>query len=85
MEVYLICLATALIGGLLLSRLTKLIHLPAVTAYLVAGLLLGPFVWSVLHRCIEAARVGLQHFGAGGDIKHRHPNGLGLYCVYHRQ
>ncbi len=44
MEVYLICLATALIGGLLLSRLTKRMNLPAVTAYLVAGLLLGPFV-----------------------------------------
>ena len=44
MGVYLICLATALIGGLMLSRLTKLINLPAVTAYLVAGLLLGPFV-----------------------------------------
>lgn len=44
MEIYLICLASALIGGLLLSRLTKLLNLPAVTAYLVAGLLLGPFV-----------------------------------------
>ncbi len=43
METYLICLAVALIGGLMLSRLTKLIHLPAVTAYLVAGLILGPF------------------------------------------
>ena len=43
METYLICLASALIGGLMLSRLTKLFHLPAVTAYLVAGLLLGPF------------------------------------------
>ena len=43
MEIYLICLATALIGGLMLSRLTKLLNLPAVTAYLVAGLLLGPF------------------------------------------
>ena len=43
MERYLICLAIALVGGLLLSRLTKLLHLPAVTAYLVAGLLLGPF------------------------------------------
>ena len=43
METYLICLATALIGGLMLSRLTKLLNLPAVTAYLVAGLLLGPF------------------------------------------
>ena len=43
METYLICLAAALIGGLMLSRLTKLLNLPAVTAYLVAGLLLGPF------------------------------------------
>ena len=43
MATNLICLAAALIGGLLLSRLTKLLHLPAVTAYLVAGLLLGPF------------------------------------------
>ncbi|MBE6949863.1 MAG: sodium:proton antiporter [Ruminococcaceae bacterium] len=43
METYLICLAAALVGGLLLTRVTKLMHLPAVTAYLVAGLLLGPF------------------------------------------
>ena len=43
METYLICLAVALVGGLLLTRLTKRLHLPAVTAYLVAGLLLGPF------------------------------------------
>ena len=46
MEIYLICLALALVGGLLLSRLTKLMHLPAVTAYLVAGLLLGLSVWA---------------------------------------
>ena len=44
MEIYLICLAVALIGGLMLSRLTKRLHLPAVTAYLVAGLVLGPFL-----------------------------------------
>ncbi len=43
MEIYLICLAVAMVGGLMLSRLTKLVHLPAVTAYLLAGLLLGPF------------------------------------------
>ena len=39
-----ICLAAALIGGLMLSRLTKKLGLPAVTAYLVAGLALGPFL-----------------------------------------
>jgi Kef-type K+ transport system membrane component KefB len=48
MEISLICLAVALVGGLMLSRLTKLIHLPAVTAYLVAGLLLGPFCLGAL-------------------------------------
>lgn len=36
-------LSTALLGGLLLSRLAKKVHLPAVTAYLIAGVLLGPF------------------------------------------
>ena len=43
METYLLCLAAAMVGGLMLTRVTKLMHLPAVTAYLVAGLLLGPF------------------------------------------
>jgi len=48
METYLICLAAAMIGGLMLSRVTKLLSLPAVTAYLVAGLLLGPFCLGAL-------------------------------------
>ena len=48
MEISLICLAVALVGGLMLSRVTKLFHLPAVTAYLVAGLLLGPFCLGAL-------------------------------------
>ena len=43
MEIYLICLAIALLGGLMLTRMTKMFNLPAVTGYLVAGLLLGPF------------------------------------------
>ena len=43
METYLICMALAIVCSLLLSRLTKKLKLPAVTAYLVAGLLLGPF------------------------------------------
>ena len=39
----LICLSVALLAGLLLSRLAKLLQLPAVTAYLIAGVLIGPF------------------------------------------
>ena len=54
MEFDLICLTIAIIGGLMFSRLTKLLHLPAVTAYLVAGLLLGPY-------CLGA--LGLPGFG----------------------
>lgn len=38
----LLSLATALLAGLLLSRVVKLIKLPAVTAYLIAGILIGP-------------------------------------------
>lgn len=49
MEIYLICLAAALVGGLMFSRVTKLLHLPAVTAYLVAGLILGPFFLGALN------------------------------------
>ena len=39
----LLCLSTALLVGLLLSRLAKFVELPAVTAYLIAGVLIGPF------------------------------------------
>ena len=42
--VILLTLSIALLAGLFLSRLAKKIHLPAVTAYLVAGILVGPYV-----------------------------------------
>ena len=56
MEQMLICLSIALIAGLLMSRLVKAVNLPAVTSYLVAGLLLGPFV---------LGRLGLSGLGIG--------------------
>lgn len=40
----LISLSVALLSGLLLSRLAKLVRLPAITAYLVAGVLIGPYI-----------------------------------------
>jgi Kef-type K+ transport system membrane component KefB len=40
----LLTLAIAIFAGLMLSRLAKLVKLPAVTAYLVAGILVGPYV-----------------------------------------
>jgi len=52
----LICLSVSLIAGLLMSRLAKALNLPAVTAYLVTGLLLGPFA---------LGRLGLSGYGIG--------------------
>jgi len=40
----LLCLSIALFVGLMLSRLAKICQLPAVTAYLVAGILVGPYL-----------------------------------------
>ena len=37
------CLSVALFAGLMLSRVAKIFKLPAVTAYLVAGILIGPY------------------------------------------
>ncbi len=50
----LLSISFAMLVGLMLSRLAKLISLPAVTAYLVAGILVGPF-------CIGA--LGIEGFG----------------------
>ncbi len=38
----LLCISVALVVGLLMTRLLKRLHLPDVTAYLIAGVLLGP-------------------------------------------
>ena len=50
----LLSLSIALFAGLMLSRLAKILKLPAVTAYLVAGILVGPF-------CLGA--IGFDGFG----------------------
>ncbi|MBE6759766.1 MAG: sodium:proton antiporter [Ruminococcaceae bacterium] len=39
----LLCLSIAMAAGLLVSRVTKKLGLPSVTAYLVAGILVGPY------------------------------------------
>ena len=61
----LLSLSIALLSGLLLSRLAKRIALPAVTAYLVAGVLIGPF-------CLGA--IGVDGIGITANQLH----GLGI-------
>ena len=57
----LIALSEALLGGLLMSRLAKKLRLPAVTAYLVAGVLLGPF-------CLGALNIRGLGFTSLGEV-----------------
>ena len=45
----LLCLSICLFAGLMLSRVAKIFKLPAVTAYLVAGILVGPYVLGSFH------------------------------------
>ena len=62
-------LSVALLSGLLLSRLAKVVKLPAVTAYLIAGVLIGPFVLGALGiPGIGIAESQLDGFGLISDL-----------------
>ena len=59
-------LSIALLSGLLLSRVAKKVGLPAVTAYLVAGVLIGPYL--------------LGQFGIGFDHEANSPEKYKILC-----
>ena len=54
----LLALAIALIAGLVLSRIVKLLKLPAVTGYLVAGILIGPYCLGALGNAVNINGLG---------------------------
>ena len=64
----LLALSVALFAGLMLSRLAKLVKLPAVTAYLVAGILVGPYL---------LGRLNIQGLGFNSMAQ---VEGLSLIC-----
>ena len=62
-------LSVALLAGLLLSRLAKLVQLPAVTAYLIAGVLIGPFMLGAIGiPGIGIVAEQLEGFGLVSDL-----------------
>ena len=72
---FLVTVSVAMLAGLLMSRLAKLLKLPAVTAYLVAGLLVGPFLIGAID--LSALGLPITHIGfspadfgiAAGSVK----------------
>ena len=72
----LLILAIAMAGGLALSRLMKLLNLPNVTGYLIAGILIGPFVLKLVTngdiksaKIITTTALGFIAFSIGGEFK----------------
>lgn len=75
MQNLLLCISLSLIAGLLMSRLAKKVGLPAVTAYLISGLILGPYCLGRLtlpgigfHTMEEVSALGIISDAALGFI-----------------
>ena len=60
MEV-LFCISLALVAGLLISRVVKPLKLPAVTGYLIAGILIGPYCLGRLNLPESIDVIGMLH------------------------
>lgn len=68
MSTVLISITVCMLAGLLLSRIAKLLKLPAVTAYLVAGILVGPY-------CLGLLGIPGLGFPTNTDVK-----ALNIFC-----
>lgn len=92
----LLALALAMIGGLALSRLMKILHLPNVTGYLFAGLLIGPYLLPLIfgdgvcllnHESVQSlssitnVALGFIAFSIGGEFKLSYIKKLGVRVI----
>ncbi len=70
----LLSIAIALFAGLMMTRVIKPFGLPAVTAYLIAGVLIGPYCLGALGNVVGIAGLGfgsmeyVEHFGVISDV-----------------
>ena len=72
----LLALGVAMVAGLLMTRIIKLVKLPNVTAYLIAGLIIGPSVIGIVGKesiesfdIIVSLALGFIAFSIGGEFK----------------
>ena len=94
--VILLNLSLSLLAGLILSRLCKKLQLPAVTAYLIAGVLIGPFLLGSLgirglgfsagevegYSIISDVALGFIAFSIGNEFRLSHLKHTGRQAVY---
>ena len=77
----LLCLAIALLAGLLFSRLAKLFNLPAVTAYLVAGIIVGPYALGQFSALIGVDGIGFTSVaGENGGFTSPYIHSFDILC-----
>ncbi len=84
----LIALAIIFLSGFILSRVTKLLKLPNVTAYIISGLLIGPYVLDLIpHNIIDNMSflsdlaLGFIAFGVGKFFKKEVLKGTGTKVI----
>ncbi len=77
-----------LAAGLILSRVVKLVNLPNVTGYLVAGLLIGPCVGRLITKetlasftILTNVALGFVAFSIGGEFKLEHIKQIGIRAI----
>jgi Kef-type K+ transport system membrane component KefB len=73
-----------MIAGLLMTRVVKLVKLPNVTGYLIAGLLIGPYCFKLISAdaletldIITVAALGFIAFSIGSEFKLAHLKAIG--------
>jgi len=72
----LLALGLAMVFGLIFNRIAKKLYLPNVTGYLLAGILIGPFILNILSvemlpqlNIIVEVALGFVAFSIGGEFK----------------
>ncbi|MPM32021.1 hypothetical protein SDC9_78579 [bioreactor metagenome] len=77
-------IAIAMIAGLLLTRVVKLVKLPNVTGFLIAGLLIGPYCFKLISvdmlgtlDILTTAALGFIAFSIGSEFKLAHIKAIG--------
>ncbi len=81
-------LALAQAVGLLFTRIVKKLHLPNVTGYLVAGLLIGPSFLNLIHKgaledlsVITTIALGFIAFSIGSEFRLSHIRAIGARAI----